>query len=257
MNDDKLAKKWGCVSRTIRNWRKAGAPLSDPAAMRTWLAAQKHLPAGTLAILTFARSKERAKANVQLAAGPPLSGGATFALRRLEQAEARAHSAAVTAEATNDSVEIRLAETRWLRIAASLLRYDLALEQSRRDSGELIRREEVERIVSGFCTYARTGLLGALSGLAPKLIGMTTPREAWRVLKVAEAELRLNILTALKTWTYQQSPFPPWLWKIASEAFQVFPDTESNEAVRLECFQGFCKEIAAYRAAERENISDS
>lgn len=42
-----LGQLYGCDERTIRNWRKEGAPLGDPVAMEEWLAARHTTPAGS------------------------------------------------------------------------------------------------------------------------------------------------------------------------------------------------------------------
>lgn len=247
--DAELAAKYAASTRTIARWRAEGAPLDEDKKMRAWLSGRKNLPPGTLAKLTSERRKERAAANAKIAAGPPLSEGASAALKRLEAAEARAHMASVEAEATADPVEMRLAETRWLRIAASLLRYDLAVEQSRRDAGELVPKAEMARIVSGFVSFTRFGLHGTLEGLCPRLTGITEPRDVWAILKTAEVDLRGNVLAALETWTWAEEPLPDWLHNLATEAFKVVPDSTEGAKWRRECFQEFCKQFAEFRAA--------
>src|SRR5882724_8863405 len=88
-DDDRLAAKWGCDCRTIRRWRKAGAPFSNPKRLREWLSSRKHLPAGTAALLETTRAAEASAFKQE----PPLPEGAAGALQRLEQAEARAFAA--------------------------------------------------------------------------------------------------------------------------------------------------------------------
>jgi hypothetical protein len=43
MSDQKLAERFDVVPRTIRRWRKAGAPLGNGKRMRAWLAGRRHV----------------------------------------------------------------------------------------------------------------------------------------------------------------------------------------------------------------------
>lgn len=251
--DSELAKTWACSPRTIRNWRKQGAPLSDAKAMHVWLAGQRTTPAGTLAILTSERRKQRAASNAQIAVSP-LNKGAAAALSRLEGAEARAHAAAAESEATGNPVEIRAAEVRWLRIASSLLRFDLALEANRRDSGALLPRQEVERLVGGFCAFLRVALRGAIEGACPKLVGVTDPIDALKVLKTVEIDLQRNVLAALRDWMFEQSRFPAWMAQVAADSFSITKEPDSAAQWRRDAFQEFCKQFATFRT-EKESTA--
>ncbi len=48
-SDAVLGKQYGVDGRTIRTWRKEGAPLDDPAAMVDWMAAKRNEPPGKTA----------------------------------------------------------------------------------------------------------------------------------------------------------------------------------------------------------------
>lgn len=45
--DEELGRRYKCDPRTIRNYRKEGAPLDDPEAMAEWLAQRHSMPSGT------------------------------------------------------------------------------------------------------------------------------------------------------------------------------------------------------------------
>ena len=88
-----LAEKYGVNSRTIRNWKRAGAPLDDPARMAIWIAsrrnlpprlklnkpAAKALPANSTIVETEGQARELAKV-----APEPQATGAAAALERLQ-----------------------------------------------------------------------------------------------------------------------------------------------------------------------------
>jgi hypothetical protein len=48
-SDAALGKQYGVDGRTIRTWRKEGAPLDDPVAMVDWMAAKRNEPPGKTA----------------------------------------------------------------------------------------------------------------------------------------------------------------------------------------------------------------
>jgi hypothetical protein len=43
MSDQKLAERFDVTARTIRRWRKAGAPLGNGKRTRAWLAGRRHV----------------------------------------------------------------------------------------------------------------------------------------------------------------------------------------------------------------------
>ena len=53
-----LARLYCVAPRTIARWRAAGAPLTDPKEMETWLCARRQVPAGALPSLAEARLAE-------------------------------------------------------------------------------------------------------------------------------------------------------------------------------------------------------
>lgn len=168
-SDTKLALKWACDERTIRRWRKDRAPLNDPKRMRRWLAGRKHLPPGTVALLEQLRTDERATVASQDA--KPQVEGAAGALKRLEAAEAQAYTAFKNATATGDDIAIKSSRENWLKISESLRRFDIALEENRRDSGELVRRAEVELALRKLGWIMRVAHEGIIPQIAVAVAG--------------------------------------------------------------------------------------
>src|SRR5687767_15145501 len=106
MTEKQLAKKHKCDVRTIRRWKKAGAPLDDAAAMQKWLAGRQHLPPRTEAAQFDRASKRitrvlRSKPSTQ-------TQGAAHALKRLETAEVSAYAAMEEAMESGTAIEVRL-----------------------------------------------------------------------------------------------------------------------------------------------------
>src|SRR5687767_2326619 len=122
-NETQLAEQFHCDVRTIRRWKKKGAPLDNVKAMRTWLPAQREVPAGTLQWLTEHQAFERRKV-LKTAMATDLPRGAAAGLRRLEEAEAAEFAALQAALETGNAAEIKLHRDAWLRIGDSLRRYD-------------------------------------------------------------------------------------------------------------------------------------
>jgi hypothetical protein len=154
LNDAKLALKWACDERTIRRWRKDRAPLQDAKAMRSWLSTRKHIPLGTAALLEGIRTTDVAAGHA--VEDSKLPTGATFALNRLAAAEAAAYAAFCRATESGDLVSIKARRETWLKISENLRRFDLAIEEARRDSGQLLPKAAIEHPLRqlGICLYA-------------------------------------------------------------------------------------------------------
>ena len=111
--------------------------------MLAWLAGRKSIPPGTALILAQTRTAANAKADTQ---PQTLAMGVAPALRRLEEMEARSFGELRRAQATGEPIAVKQAHAIWLRNGEALRKHDLAIEQSRRDAGELIPRETIERL---------------------------------------------------------------------------------------------------------------
>lgn len=205
-----LVERWHCTVRTIRRWKAAKAPLHDEAAMRTWLAGQRALPRGTVALLMADKRKARAKAHQ---AAADLSEGASSALRRLEAAEARAHAELQRAVKSGDPIESKTAENSWLRLCAQLLRYDLSLEESRRHSGEMLPRAEAERIVAAAGWFLSVSMRKGLERVAFEAVSSPAkdPNTLLATLSRQFDAAVMGSLGACRAWPFQGEPAPKWL----------------------------------------------
>jgi len=197
-----LAEKYNTTARTVRNWKRAGAPLHDPAAMRQWLAGRRSAPrAGP----TKAPPKPPAppqKSTKAPPAPPPLKPkaevvgklGAPEALRRLEKAEVAAFANLEAALATGNALQVQAARRGYLETTEQLRKADLAITESRRTSGETLSRADVEHFAE------RAGrVLGLLGfelgqGLAGEVARQTEPGAILALLRTAfDNRLRLAL----------------------------------------------------------------
>jgi hypothetical protein len=161
-NDTKLARKWACDERTIRNWRKAKAPLDDPARMVAWLTGRQTLPAGTVKLL---ESNRRRTVPRSPATGAALQIGGGAALARLEAAEAQAYGAFSQAVQSGDLHSVKAARENWLAVGESLRKFDAQILENRRQTGEEIPRAEVVRILNALANGWSSGLCAVADAL--------------------------------------------------------------------------------------------
>jgi hypothetical protein len=172
-----LAKTYACSERTIKRWQRESAPLTDGAEMRRWLAGRKNLPKTTLEkLLPIARHAVQA-------ATDPIESGIVAALARLERSEARMFQALDAALLAGDALQIRLARENWLRVGESLRRFDLAIEQNRRATGELVNRTEIERSLKVLAVGTRFCMESGLPMLTLAVMGERDQIRARQILR--------------------------------------------------------------------------
>ena len=114
--------------------------MSDPKAMREWLASRKNIPSA------LATAPE----------GPATNGeqveatGAGATLNRLERSEVAAYSRLQRAIEEGDPLAIKTCRESWLRIADALRHYERAVSEDKRQRGLLVEKEGVERALRMF-----------------------------------------------------------------------------------------------------------
>jgi hypothetical protein len=161
------AAEYGVTARTVRNWRSAGAPLADAAALAEWLRVHDRLPDRA------ARVGEPVDARIQAALATDWSAleSADLAQRRgdLETWSAlagRKMRAALDAEAHGEF-------TRWQKIYLAFhgaaLQARLAQAKLGIDTGDLVTRVECERILHAFINRLCLGIQHTRDHLAARL----------------------------------------------------------------------------------------
>ena len=242
--DAKLALKWGCDSRTIRRWRKDGAPLENTREMMPWLSGRKHLPPGTAAIV----SKQAAGAISKIATTNETEGsnseGAAGALRRLESAERTTYRMLQSALRSGSPPAIKASRENWLAVGNQLRQYDRQVERDRRDSGELVPRAEMEAAVNHFMHHLRMASRQSAMSMAPRLVhtDIIALSEGMRV------QFWDNMIASLAMLSSRpcQSRLPAW-WLAAAvkdlgDAFQDVPGTVDRRREALEAAFEMCIE---------------
>jgi hypothetical protein len=149
-SDKAIAEFWGVKIRTLYRWKGSGAPITNHKEMLAWLATRKNLPRVVLARIKLSGDK-----NVSSPASGGVSGAAA-ALKRLEGSELHAFDRLQAALARGNALEIREAREGWLRIGDALRKYDLLVEQNRRDAGELVPICELEKFLGRFMRSLET-----------------------------------------------------------------------------------------------------
>lgn len=194
--DEPLAERWACTTRTIRNWRKAGAPLSSEAKMLVWLASQRSIPERTQAIL----DSHRAEAVSRQALKPQLlPTGAAQALKRLEEMEARYFTGLCAAHESGDPVEIKRSHELWRTTSEQLRKTDLVIEQDRRQSGELIAKKDVEVLLREFGKTFYF-LAQQTSQIPDKFVGLTDSVQASLAIQALINGLSSSVMADLRSW---------------------------------------------------------
>ena len=166
--DKELAAFWGGVTeRTIRNWRREGAPLDDPKAMAEWIAARKNIAPAVLK----KNSSSPPETIVSKEAEADGEIGAAAALRRLEQQELESFRRLEGAIAAGDAIKIRLCHDVWLKCGEALRKYDLMVEQSRRSTGELVPIGEMQKFFRHFIASMQIAFTLGAEGITNEICG--------------------------------------------------------------------------------------
>jgi hypothetical protein len=152
-SDKEISDFWGVPVRTIYRWESLGAPFRDYEQMLSWFATRKNLPKVVI---------EKLAALPQANVSSPVSNGrsgAAEALKRLESSELQAFERMQAALASGNPIMIRECRESWLKISESLRRYDLMVEASRRDAGELVLVSQVKIFINYFLAGCGTVLV--------------------------------------------------------------------------------------------------
>jgi hypothetical protein len=227
-----LATRWAANTRTIRRWKAEGAPLTNDEAMPAWLRSRRKIPAGTAALLAARPDDARsvtppkgrgARVVVAVASGEEPVQGAAAALKRLEEDEARLWQqlCAMEADPGADSEEIGKVRKAWLQTGDSLRRYELAVEQSRRDAGQLLPRAELEEYAAGLIVNFGQSTKASLENLAGRLAGLDSPAAVWALLRPAWDKALTEALANSAARPYSGRECPKWLVMAVQKAMET------------------------------------
>jgi hypothetical protein len=221
--ENRLAAKWATCSRTIRNWKAEGAPVDDDGAMRIWLLGRPKVPRGTAELLRVHEGQRsvRPPKPKRIVVAPtsvaPPNGegvlGVSGALQRLAEAERSCHDEwrQLVANPEASIEQIEAANQQWIKTGDSLRRYDLAVEQDRRQSGELLPRSDLESFAEGFVTHFVSTLRSSLEAACPRLAGLESPQAVWQVLSAVLTRAVDESATSAQQRPYAGHSCPSWL----------------------------------------------
>lgn len=197
----KLAKTYHCNVRTISTWRKEGAPLADPAAMRAWLANRKNIPPNLAGDITSDEGRGD---------DGPQALGAAATLTRLEKAELAGYKRLQRAIRANDPLGIKTARDSWLKIGESLRHYERAVSEDKKKAGELVSRSEVVRALQ----FLGMTLRQLSEGSLPELVNATQGEpDIIRARQIIRRAGWFNFTTAIASGIAEK--IPGWI----TEAF--------------------------------------
>ena len=241
--DADLADLYNCDERTIRNWRKDGAPLHDADAMPGWLASRKNVPPGTgvpsadapIPIIQFDGMTEEV--------------GAPAAMRRLAEAEVNAAKNYQQAMRSQNPILIKNTLNAWLETVDALRKYDSQIEASRRDSGELLPRAELERILRSVAWYLRISGQQAIAAACEVTEPIWRVKEPWEMNKIL---CRLHWETLMNTFASlashadgQEMEIPGWaIQALSSDLEFVLKDVPEVIKRRAEAIEILVKHNA-------------
>lgn len=161
------AAEYGVTPRTVRNWRSAGAPLDDAAALGTWLREHERLPAAARP----AAGPIDPTIREALATDWTALAGADLAKRRgdLELWSSRAEATMRRALEGKDMAEFTRWQKIYLTFHAAALQARLAQAKLGIDTGDLVTRAECERLLGAFINRLCLGIQQVRDHLASRL----------------------------------------------------------------------------------------
>lgn len=194
-NISHLAERFGVSRRTATTWKKKGAPVHDDRLLKSWLATRQRVSPGARRAVSSAKPTaptSTSKPARKPKPAPDGIAGAAQALKRLESAELAAFDR--LEEATSEGADaVTLAELRksWLAISESLRKFDLLVEQNRREAGDLVPREVLENALDNFAHGAWMTLRLYQSSVVNRLLGA---KEPWQIGQILDELLKATWL---------------------------------------------------------------
>ena len=111
----------------------------------------------------------------------------------------------------------KLALEDWLKISESLRKYDLLIEQSRRDSGQLVPRAEAEQACCMAATWLRLAVAAFKNNYAQEL-GRNPAANA----KLIDLGMSRSVKASMKKAPDCRAAMPPWAIKAVLEGYNIY-----------------------------------
>jgi hypothetical protein len=222
-----LARELGRSVRTLKRWEQNGINLANHDEVKAHAEKQDARTIGASRNRARARtSGEEYQSRKPSPDRPDVSGGnigAAGALQRLATTERTLYHRLQTALKDGNALAIADARTDWLQVSESLRRYDIAIEQSRRESGELIPRSESEMAVRMASVWLRLTWMKWLESWMPDIIAIGSQegsglREAkHKALGTFDEILEVQLQNALNA----RGTLPEWAIALIKEEFRI------------------------------------
>ncbi|MEO0797436.1 MAG: hypothetical protein AAFX93_19970 [Verrucomicrobiota bacterium] len=226
----KVADAWGVGLRTAQKWIKAGHPVDNDKAMAHVILQMKRPSASALARARRILANDRAgqpdaSDDASAAASPPPSmesGGDVYALREYY------FELTKWAEQERDEVRAKGSREAFLKVDAQIQKSEAHAKKMGVDRGELLPREEVERLVFAFASAGTASVEMLLHDVCERLAVVDFPAEVY-------AELKPRILYRClfdplkRAARVQGSPaLPEWFVKIILDAESSYLEVVEN-----------------------------
>lgn len=240
------AEKYGVTVPTVGRWRKRGIDLDDDAAVKSYMAQKDHGGKPR-------KGEKSEKVELPAKLSKPLSAdaeekGAAATLARLESAEKEAYVQFQLAIESADIFQIKTAREGWLKLSDSLRRYDLMVEESRREKGALLPKDEVERILKVLAYYIRIAGRQMILGSADRVAALDRPELVAAELEQILGEQIMLGVAALVATSEGDIEIPGWVGDaLISDLDTFFRDAKTNLAARAEAIAGAAKVITTKR----------
>jgi len=193
--------------QTVRAAKDAGCPAFqngrvDVPALKAWLAE----------VSRRKRAPAPAPATATEPIGTEIPIGLAASLQRLAQAEAEAFRGYQAALARNDVIGTPGARRGWLEVSEALRKADISLESARREAGELVPRETVEKALWLWGYFLNAAWMDCAYRAMARLQSMAVGLKAKEIQDVLTAELRWkNVGMAAAATSASNSKIPPWV----------------------------------------------
>jgi hypothetical protein len=225
-----VAASLGVSPRTVRRWMDKGCDIDNPALIEEFKNSAEARSKGWIRkrAMERRRSNQDGREYRQDAPGtregeeldnlPPAGDeGAVAALKRLQRFETLFARRLDRALQLNKAHLIQTARDDHAKIAATLLRYEREVEESKRDLGHLIAKGEAERGARAAAIWFRLAWRLWLSSSLPDILAMSDNlREAKHKAEITFAEI-LDV--ALKNAKESAFTMPDWADAVIREEF--------------------------------------
>lgn len=239
MKQKDLAKFYQVTERTVRRWKSDGAPLDNPKRMVSWLLTRKRIPKGAQAWMDSQSLNKPGPDLPMEETETPEIVESTGEVKELEERRIDLDRRLDRAMASDNESKIKLYTELLVRVDESLRRDQAHQKKLGLDTGEMMPRGEVERIMRAAFYAGNACVEGVLQQICEQVVSFDFPEEAYHYLKPILLGGRLFSGFSRVAKVPGPPQVPQWLIDtIRAQSEQYF---DNPEAIWGECdtkFQG-------------------